>query len=177
MPNTIQELLSKRRDGQLLEIYRHWDGTTVAPAQRAELLASIRRMMTDGGTVHSRWAALGSGACRLLQRLLREPGYRRSLSDLQQHAGTSELLVESEVAELERTGFVCEIDGGGWAEVGERYYVVPRELGDSLVEHFKRTERSAYQALTLKGWLEHLAEAKDPGGANSIRTRQTYKLL
>lgn len=177
MPNTIQELLGKRRDGQLLEIYRHWDGTTTPPERRPELLVAIRRMMTDGGTVQARWASLRNGATRLLQRLLREPGYRRSLRDLSQHSGGSELLVESEVAELERLGFVAEVDGGGWAEVGERFFVVPRELGDALVEHLKRTERSAYQALTLKGWLEHLAAAKEPGSAQSVRTRQTYKLL
>jgi hypothetical protein len=177
MPNTIQELLSKRRDGQLLEIYRHWDGVTLPPERRPELLSAIRRMMTDGGTVQSRWSALGSGAGRILQRLLREPGYRRSMSDLQQHAGAGELRVESEIAELERLGFVCETDGGGWAEVGERYYVVPRELGDALVGHLQRTERSAYQSLTLKGWLEHLAESKEAGSAQAVRTRQTYKLL
>lgn len=178
MPNTIQELLRTRREGQLLEIYRHWDGETTPPEERTALLDAIGRMMTDRGTLVQRWSALSGDASRLVTRFLREPGFRRSFSDLLGAVRSgAEFVLEAELAELERRGFLCEIEGGNWSEVGERYFVVPRELGDLLVQHLKRSEPSAYQSLTLKGWIEYRAEQRESGGAQAVRTRQTYKLL
>ena len=158
------------------------DGVDMDP----EAVSAIRRMMTDHGTVQARWSALGSAAGRLLKRLLREPGYRRSLRDLQQHAGGSELRVESEVSELERLGFIHRLKGLGLclAEIRELNAVhalggstaaMLARLRDLLELHVKDLDQRIEELESLRGELvryrDHIEARVSAAGAPSTAAR------
>lgn len=180
MPRTLKSLLTQQNLGILLDKLEYWRGAPESEQPRERVVDALHTSMTDAAVIERKYESLPSPLAKLLGSFLRRPGYARRLAEIlddRSLAGHGEYQIEAFLSDLERKGFVWCADTLGWIEPGERCYFLPTELGDLLGRQLRSRDRSVYQCLTLKGYLEHLAETREKGSSQSIRTRQTYKLF
>jgi hypothetical protein len=162
----------------LTELYRFWSGDpgASAPSGVRKLRDEVLGWIAEPERVTERVKELGRRMGTIFDLLLGAPRYEMTLSDLVGAKEISDLStydLEASLAVLARRAMVVERNEPGDA----RRYLVPADLGDTVLRQRRAARRGIFDTFTLRGHLDRLYD--DPARAARTppsRVREMYKM-
>ncbi len=177
MRPTAQSAVQALGKADLPELYRFWNGNPKAsePSTQKQLRADVLEWMGDPEVVGSRIADLGRRMGGIYDVLLGATRYTATFDELavsRSIAYLSTYDLEAGLAVLGRRALVAESKNVH----GSRTFVIPSDLGDSVLRQRRAARRGIFDAFTLRGHLDRIYD--DPARAKRTppsRVRAMYK--
>jgi hypothetical protein len=177
----IWDAISALPDSDLPELYRFWSGqrTIRIPEDPTEIRQRVLEWMSEPPTVEARISGLPKRLVSVLDLYLDAPRYQCSaleLASARSLAYLSPYDLEASLAALERHALLVP-GAGATDESAARAYVLPADLGDTILRLRRARRRGIFDVFTLRGHLDRLYD--DPARNSRTppsRVRELYKL-
>jgi len=178
---TVESFLAGVGRADMVEVYRFWAGDPRASFSGVrQAREDVAEWMGDGARVIERVGDLGRRHSGILELLLEAPRYECSVQDLvgdKSLAYLSSYDLEAALGVLQRWGLIQEGECTRVEAVGARAFMVPRDLGDTVLRARRAERRGIFDTFTLRGHLDRRYD--DPAMARRTppsRVREMYKM-